>query len=116
MGIFSRIFRSRTRGKQGYTTKDGTHGIWIYLQCDKCSEKIAVRLRTTSELQRREGSEAEQGPGEYFIQKTVVGSNCYQRIEATVDFDSRYNVVGSQVKNGRLLTVAEYEAKNDEQN
>ncbi|WP_461370507.1 hypothetical protein, partial [Candidatus Darwinibacter acetoxidans] len=93
---------------------DGSHGIWIYLQCDRCGEKIPVRLRTTSELQKREGPDAELGPGQYFVQKTVVGSKCYQRIEASVDFDAKYDVVDSQVVNGKLITYGEYK-NNDEQ-
>jgi len=114
MGFLSNLFNKKPRAEKGYTTKDGAHGVWIYLQCDKCDEKIAVRLRTTSELQKREGPDADGGPGTFFVQKTVVGSRCYQRIEAIVDFDAKYNVVGSQIKNGKLITAKEYE-KNDGQ-
>lgn len=117
MGFLAKLFggfgKSKSRGKQGYTKKDGQHGIWIYLKCDRCDEKIPVRLRTTSELQRREGPDADLGPGTYFVQKTVVGSNCYQRIDATVDFDLKYNVVDSKVTNGKLITYQEYEAKDE---
>ncbi|NMB01661.1 MAG: hypothetical protein GX971_09145 [Firmicutes bacterium] len=117
MGFLSRFFpnlgKVQTRGQQGYTTTDGQHGIWIYLQCNKCGEKIPVRLRTTSELQRREGPDADLGPGQYFVQKTVVGSKCYQRIDATVDFDAKYNVVDSKVTNGKLITFKEYESKDE---
>lgn len=117
MDFLSKLFmsgRSKSKGKPGYVKRDGSHGIWIYLQCDRCGEKIPVRLRTTSELQKREGPDAELGPGQYFVQKTVVGSKCYQRIEASVDFDAKYDVVDSQVVNGTLITYGEYK-NNDEQ-
>lgn len=118
MGFLSKLFsglaKPKARGQQGYTTPDGKYGIWIYLQCDKCGEKIPVRLRTTSELQRREGPEKDLGPGTFFVQKTVVGSQCYQRIDATVEFDARYNVIDSTVTNGKLITYQAYK-ENDEQ-
>lgn len=113
MSFLARLFpgfgTKKSKGMSGYSTRDGNTGIMIYLQCNHCQEKIAVRLRTTSELQKREGPDAELGPGHYFIQKTIVGSKCYQRIEATVDFDARYNVVHSEVHNGALITSEEYE-------
>jgi hypothetical protein len=109
MGFLANLFRGKPQAEKGYTTKDGAHGVWIYLQCNSCGEKIAVRLRTTSEIQKREGPDADLGPGVMFVQKTIVGSHCYQRIDAVVDFDVKYNVVGSQIKNGKLITAAEYE-------
>jgi DNA-directed RNA polymerase subunit RPC12/RpoP len=105
--------KNQTKGTQGYTKLDGPSGLWFYVQCDRCGEKIAVRLRTTSEVQRREGPDADLGPGQHFVTKTIVGSRCYQRIEATIDLDSRYNVVGSTVQNGRLITHKEYEEKDE---
>lgn len=116
MGFLSRLFsknKVRTRGQQGYTTIERPHGIWVYFKCSRCGEKIPLRLRTTSEIQRREGPDADLGPGAYFVNKIVVGNNCYQRIEAVIDFDSRYNVVSSNIKNGELITKAEFD-RNDE--
>lgn len=117
MGFLSNLFpglrKSRARGKQGYVKRDGQHGIWIYLQCDKCGEKIPVRLRVTSEVQRREGPDEDLGPGQFFVQKTIVGSQCYQRIEATIDFDAKYNVIDSEIKHGKLITQKEYEEKDE---
>ena len=118
MSFLSRIFSRFSKGKsgqRGYTSKAGPHGIHIYVQCDRCGEKIPVRLSTTAELQRRDGPEAEVGSGAFFIRKTIVGNRCYQRIEARVDFDARYNVVDSEVQHGKLLTVEEYEQKNEDE-
>ncbi|HPT83753.1 MAG TPA: hypothetical protein PLM25_07675, partial [Limnochordia bacterium] len=102
------------KGKTGYVRREGKTAVWIYVQCGKCGEKIPVRLRTTSELQRREGPDAQLGPGMFFVRKTIVGSQCYQRIEAAVEFDFKYDVVDSKVVNGRLITYEEF-TKNDEQ-
>lgn len=117
MGFLSKLFpsmgKTQSRGKPGYATPDGPHGLNIYVQCDKCGEKIAVRLRKTSEVQRREGPDADLGPGQYFVQKTIVGSKCYQRIEATVDFDAKYNVVADTVEYGRLITLKEFNEEDE---
>ncbi|NLL48425.1 MAG: hypothetical protein GX249_07560 [Firmicutes bacterium] len=117
MGFLDRLFpnlgKSRARGKSGYTRAEGPHGLWFYVQCDRCGEKIAVRLRTTSEVQKREGPDADLGPGQYFVRKTIVGSQCYQRIEATVDFDSKYNLVDADIKHGKLITQKEYEQRDE---
>lgn len=106
--LFSGLFRSKS-GKDHYTLRDGPQAIKIFFECSKCGEKIPVRLSTTSELQRREGPDAELGPGAFFVQKTVVGNKCYQRIEAVVDFDAKYRVAESKISGGRLLTVQEFE-------
>ncbi|HHU61465.1 MAG: hypothetical protein QM401_09910 [Bacillota bacterium] len=116
MGFLARLFsrgKGQTRAKQGYTSIERPHGVWVYFKCHNCGEKIPLRLRTTSEIQKREGPDAELGPGTLFVTKTIVGNECYQRIEATIDFDSRYNVVSSDVKNGELITKAEFERKDE---
>ncbi len=74
MGFLDRLLpnlrkRQTTKGKTGYTTTDGPHGLWLYVQCGKCAEKIPVRIRTTSEVQKREGPAAVLGPGQYFVKK-----------------------------------------------
>ncbi|HBG08735.1 MAG TPA: hypothetical protein DDX25_01735 [Firmicutes bacterium] len=115
MDFLSRLFGSsgaKSKSKAGYVRREGRHAVWIYVQCSRCGEKIPVRLRTTSELQRREGPDAQLGPGQFFVRKTVVGKKCYQRIEATVDFDGKYDVVDSKMVNGKLITYEEY--KKDE--
>ncbi|NMB20564.1 MAG: hypothetical protein GX979_06850 [Firmicutes bacterium] len=113
MGFLDRLFpnlgKSSAKGKSGYTRIEGQHGLWFYVQCDRCGEKIAVRLRTTSEIQRREGPDKDEGPGQFFVRKTIVGSQCYQRIEATVDFDAKYNVVEADIDHGKLITYQEYQ-------
>lgn len=115
MSFFSKLFSRLLKGSgsKGYVTKDGPTGIRIYVQCDRCGEKIPVRLSTTSELQRREGPEADLGAGAFFVRKTIVGNRCYQRIEAVVEFDGRYNVVDSEVEHGKLLTVEEFKEEDE---
>lgn len=89
------------------TTDDG-QALWIYVECASCGEHIKLRLRKTSEIQRRDGPDEEQGPGEYFIRKTIIGSRCFKPIETEIEFDHRYRIIQSHVKNGRLIPRSEY--------
>ena len=57
--------QSGPRPQVGFTTDDG-QALWIYLECENCGEHIKLRLRKTSEIQRREGLDREEGPGEFF--------------------------------------------------
>ncbi|NLM42290.1 MAG: hypothetical protein GX199_08300 [Firmicutes bacterium] len=116
MGFLSKLFAPARgpKSQTGYVKREGKGAIWIYVQCDKCGEKIPVRLRTTSELQRREGPDAELGPGMFFVKKTVVGSKCYQRIEVAVEFDAKYDVVESKVTKGKLITYQDYRQNNEQ--
>ena len=111
MGFLSKLMglgKAQPKGKGGYVTAGRQARSVDLRSVAKCGEKIPVRLRTTSELQRREGPDTEQGPGMYFVRKTVVGKKCYQRIEASVEFDFKYDVVDHKVTNGRLITCDEY--------
>jgi hypothetical protein len=97
---------------QSELTTDEGQALWIYLECANCGEHIKLRLRKTSEIQRRDGLEKDEGPGEFFIRKTIIGSRCYKPMEAEIEFDNRYRIIKSTVKNGKLIPRSEY---NEEQ-
>ena len=46
------------------------------------------------------------------IRKTIIGSRCYKPMEAEIEFDNRYRIIKSTVKNGKLIPRSEY---NEEQ-
>ncbi len=98
---------SQATAQPGLTT-DAGQALWIYVECENCGEHIKVMLRKTSEIQRRDGVEREGGPGEFYVRKTIIGSKCYKPIEAEIEFDRRYRVIQSRVKNGKLIPKAEY--------
>lgn len=107
MGWLAGLLRKLTPGaKQKQTdvhvTKDA---VWVYLQCEKCGEKLALRLRKSSEIQREEGQAAYQ----MFINKTVIGNKCFNRMQLRLEFDGMYRVINRQLKNGKFITKEEYE-------
>jgi len=87
---------------------DEGRALWIYVECANCGAKTKVRLSKTSEIQRRDGLDKNEGPGEFFIRKTVIDSRCFRPVEVELEFDQRYRIIQSRVKNGRLIPYSEY--------
>lgn len=87
-----------------YVVHDG-RGLYVFIRCDKCGEKIQLRLRKTDEIQRNQNPKEFQ----FFVQKMVMGTECFNRMETRIEFDKNYNVVNSQISNGKLITKDEYE-------
>lgn len=85
-----------------------SQAIWVHIQCDGCGEPFALRIRKTDEIQR-----SEQGTDyTYFVQKQVVGSRCFRRMDMRLEFDASYRIVNQSLSRGRFLTREEYEALN----
>ena len=79
--------------------------VWGYIKCDKCGEKLALRLRKSSEIQREEAGRGYQ----MFINKTVIGNQCFNRMHLRLEFDGAYRVVNKQLQAGTFITKEEYE-------
>lgn len=71
----------------------------VHVLCDRCREVIGVRLRKSSDIQRA----FDEGESAFFVQKTVVGNGCFNRIELRLDFDERYRPVAVKATGGRLV-------------
>ena len=107
MGFIARLMQKLVPPAQGQTGIETTRdAVWVYLKCDKCGEKLSLRLRKSSEIQRDEAG----GNGyQMFVNKTVVGSKCFNRMQLRLEFDSVYRVVNKQLENGTFITKDEYE-------
>lgn len=80
--------------------------IWVYLKCNRCGEKVALRLRKTSEIQREYGDEAGY---DMFINKVAICNKCFQRMNLRLEFDRAYRVINKQLEHGGFITPEEYE-------
>jgi hypothetical protein len=75
---------------------------WLYVQCDRCGEKIRSRVDLRNDLSIRYG-ESERDTA-YFCNKTVVGSGrCFQKIEIDLNFDGRRQLVDRQIRGGKFI-------------
>ncbi len=110
MSIFSKIKAAlvgsgkTSNATRGYTRHDG-QGLFVYIRCDRCGEVVPLRLRKTDEMARSE----EEGY-DYFVQKIVMGTQCFARMDTRLEFDRRHEIVNSSIQGGSLITVKEYDS------
>ena len=88
----------------GFFEKKDKNIIRIYLQDNKCGEKIEVLLRKSYDIQRV----YEDDSAYYKITKVVVCTKCYNKIKINITFDKNYKVITNYIENGKFITQDEY--------
>lgn len=78
----------------------------VRVVCNRCEEEIVARLRKSSDIQPN----YDGGTFAYFVQKTLVGKECFNRVEVRLEFDAKYRLTASSVRGGRLFSPPEPEA------
>ena len=84
-------------------------GIYLYVRCDRCGDRVRVRLNPTSELQQ-EFSESGDAVRGYFVRKMVVDQRCFRPIEVRLQFDAGRRERSREIDGGTFLTREEFEA------
>lgn len=80
---------------------------WLYVQCDRCGEKLRTRIDLRNDLSVQYGEV--DGKVTYFCRKTLTGSGrCFQPIEAGLTFDAGRRLIERQIRGGRFLSEEEY--------
>ena len=100
MRWFRRLFGRRS-------SPDTTTAVWIYVSCQRCGEAIRVRADRRYDLVSEMRDAGEAGPA-FTMHKDIVGTRCFQRIDVTLAFDHRLQVMEQHITGGRFLTEAEY--------
>lgn len=90
----------------GSSGDDG--GIYFYVRCDRCADRVRVRLNPGSDLQQDFGDDG--GAEGYAVRKMVVDQRCFRPIEVRMRFDSRRREVEREIEGGTFLTWEEFEA------
>ncbi len=84
-----------------------TYAHWLYVQCERCGEKIRTRLDLRNDLSSHY-SETDQDTT-YFCRKTLMGNGrCFQQIEVELTFDAHRRLVDQQIQGGKLINEEEY--------
>jgi hypothetical protein len=78
------------------------HGLFLYVQCDRCGATVRLRVHKAHDLNR-------EGDG-FIWRKTIVDSRCFKPMPTTVVFDSGYQIAHQEIEGGRYLTEEEYVA------
>jgi hypothetical protein len=80
-------------------------GYVVYVRCRRCGEVIRTRINLSNDL-------SEDEDGNYTIHKTLVGGarRCYARLEMSLVFDSKRQLLSREVSGGEFVTEAEFDA------
>jgi len=97
------LFRSERAGTaprapQPQAVEDLGDTLLVRVVCDRCGEEVAARLRKSSDIQPN----YDGGDFAYFVQKTLVGNKCFNRIDVRLELDGRYRLLRSSVRGGEL--------------
>lgn len=86
------------------------HGLYYYVRCDKCGEKIRFRVDSRWDLAPSydDGDQASS----FSVTKHIVGQKCFRPIEVTLTFDRNRKESGRTVTGGQLISAEEYEVDN----
>ncbi len=91
-----------------FLSSAGDRGLWIYVRCNRCGEKLKTRIDIMTDLTVRYGES--NGEDVYYTRKTLIGSElCFQPIEATLTFDLRRQLIDKQITGGEFITKQEFE-------
>lgn len=103
MGFFDQL--KRMFGGSGGGRDDG---IYLYVRCNRCGDRVRVRVNSTSELQQ-EFKQSDRASG-YSVRKMVVDQRCFRPIEIRLRFDARRNEQERTIEGGTFLSQEEFEA------
>ena len=103
MGIFRKLgnilFRPPSKADRA---------IYLYVQCDRCGEKLRARVDTWNELTPEYGVKNDE-PTTYYCRKVLIGEKlCYQPIELQLSFDKNHKLVSQEIQGGKFISQEAY--------
>jgi len=108
MEILRRIFGG---GKPG--ERRDPNAIHFYVRCNKCGEKIRLRVDKRYDLMR----DYDRGPGDvgsgYALRRDILGNKCFQMMHMQVFLDNSYRILSQDITGGEFITYEEYTAEEE---
>jgi hypothetical protein len=103
MNFLKRLFGGgeSAGGRQAGDSK----GIYFYIRSNRCDEVIQLRLDRANDLSIQDYS-----PLTYYTRKLVVGTKCFDRMEAEFTFDSNRQLIDKSVQGGEFVEYEDYQA------
>lgn len=90
--LFSRLLRGGTSGE-----------IFAFsLECEKCGEKIKVRINKRTDLTSEYKDMGESGPA-YALHKEALGNNCPNLIHISMEFDRNKEIISRDISGGKFV-------------
>jgi hypothetical protein len=97
VGILKRLF-----GAGGQSDRD-PDGIYFYVQCDNCGEKLRLRADKKYDLAR------DYETGALTWKKEIMDGRCFRIMYAHVVLDSQFRIQSQEIEGqGRFITEEDY--------
>jgi hypothetical protein len=81
--------------------------LWVYVQCNRCGEKIGTRLNLHNDLSVQYGKFDKHNI--YFIRKKLIGrERCFYPIDVELTFDNRRQLTDRKIQGGKFITEKEF--------
>jgi len=91
------------------TQSSADKGIYFYVRCERCGDRVRVRLNPQAELQQEFGDSGDSIGG-YSVRKVVVDQRCFRPIEVRLHFDAARRERSREIEGGSFLTREQFEA------
>jgi len=96
----------------GAPSGDDPDGLYYYVRCLRCGEVIQVRLNKNNDLSIEYGEKGEASD-RLSAHKVIVGTRCYNRIEADFTFNRSRTLVDKQITGGTFTDASEYQSPSE---
>ncbi len=77
----------------------------IFLRDKKCGQKLKVLLRKSYDIQRVYNDNEEAA---FMINKVIVCDNCFNKINISIKFDKKYNIISREITGGEYISESEF--------
>lgn len=99
MGFWDRLFAGKE--KKSLSARPGRGFISFEVKCGKCGEEIKIMVNRTMDLQNLYLESGEKGAA-YRLKKEILGKNCPNLINITIDFDRNYGILSRDISGGEF--------------
>ncbi|MFZ2095787.1 MAG: hypothetical protein WAV05_04030 [Anaerolineales bacterium] len=82
--------------------------MYLYVQCNKCGEKLRARVDIWNELTPEYEQNSDEASS-YFCRKVLIGEkSCYQPIELKLKFDKNHKLISQEIYGGKYIEEVEF--------
>ena len=96
MSIFSNI-------KKLFSANSQKKLMSFSVKCSKCQEVIAVKINPTNDLMNQYKESSVSGPA-FILKKEILGNNCNNLMQLTVEFDENYTILTKSLDGGEIIS------------
>lgn len=98
MGLFASLLKLVGIGQ---SSASSDRGVYYYVRCDRCGEKLRLRVDPYWDLGTTDG-------GGFSVTKHLIGQKCFRTIEVTLTFDDKRQESERDITGGKFITAEEY--------